>query len=143
MPKDDKLLSLLEDRSILLDAYAASSVYVMQKAFKNIKRLQAFKDRTDLAPSLLKKIRNLTRKLRDPIILGAHLYALEITMARREILQATILVLKQPAHRYDPLIGQIAGHIGKRLLRPPFADYLKPDELEDIFKNLQREEGNL
>jgi hypothetical protein len=141
---NDKLLGLLEDHRVLLEAQAASSAYVMRKAFVASRELQAFAGRTNLAPALLERVERLTKEPGDPVVLGAHLYALELTGADDEIRAATLQVLGNEALRDDPLAGQFAGQVAARLVR--FEDkvaagsYFEPEELEGVLGALERKE---
>lgn len=142
---NDKLMDLLDDPGVLLEAYAASSAYVMREAFMASKQLQVFKRRRDLALAILGRVKLLTRKPRDPVVLGAHLYALELTGADDEIRAATLHVLRHKALQDDPLAGQFAGQIGfnlthaKKKLAP--GTYLAPADLQGVVKALEQKEG--
>ena len=103
----DKLLGSLEDQHVLIEAYAASSSYVMRKAFAMSEKLEAFRGRNDLAPNILARIEQLTKKPGDPVILGAHLYALELTGAKPEIRTAMLRVLEEEKLRDGPLVGHL------------------------------------
>lgn len=141
---NDKLLGLLEDQRVLLDAYAASSAYVMRKAFAASKELQAFKDRTDLAPTILEKVGRLTKRPGDPVVLSAHLYVLVLTGAEREILAATLQVLREKVLRDNPLAGQFAAQIGAKVVsleKTVQESHFEPDELEKVFHALELKEG--
>ncbi len=141
---DEKLLALLEDRHLLLQAAAASSAYVMRRAFEATRELQVFKGRADLAPDILERLHGLAGKS-DPVIIGAHLYALELTGARRELAKGVLALLEDKAFRQDPLAGQFAANIGARLVRKDErltpAQPLAPGELEELLKALEREGG--
>ena len=142
----DKLLESLNDQNILTEAYTASSSYVMRKAFAASDKLQAFKGRDDLAPSILERVKQLTEKPSDPVILGAHIYALELTGAKPEIHTATVRVLEEEKFRDDPLVGQLAGEIGFKLVKPREhftpGDYLTIDALQSVVDALKQEEGH-
>lgn len=142
----DKPLEPLEDKSDFIEAYAASSSYVMRKAFAASEKLNAFKGRQDLAPAILAKIEQLLEKPGDPVILGAHLYALELTSAKPQINAAVLRVLEKEGLRDDPLIGQLAGEIGFKQATPdkqltPGA-YLTPEELKAVVDALKQEGGH-
>ncbi len=146
---DDRLLAMLQDRKALLEAYAASSARVMRLAFQQHKDLKAFKGRADLAPGILEKLAGI-KPPGDPVIIGAHLYALELTGARREIAKAVALVLRNQGRKDPYLVGQLAGFSGAGLVRPegpgrvPPIDAtkaFKPKDLDEILKIVEREEG--
>lgn len=142
----DKPLESLKDQNVLIEAYAASSSYVMRKAFVASEKLDAFRGRNDLAPNILARIEQLTKKPSDPVILGAHLYALELTGAKPEIHTAILRILEEEKLRDDPLVGQIAGEIGFKLVKTrkqltPGA-YLTIDELQGVVEALKQEEGH-
>jgi hypothetical protein len=141
---NDRLLGLLEDQHILLEARAASSAYVMRKAFRACEELQAFKGRADIAPALLEKVGELIKEPTDPVILGAHLYALELTGADSETRAAMLQVLRNEALQGDPMVSQFAGHIGFNLIRPEEkltpGTYLDQSELQKVVRSLEQEE---
>lgn len=141
----DKLLESLEDRNVLLEAHAASSAYVMRKAFAASEKLHAFEGRNDLAPIILERIKQLTEKPCDPVILGASLFALELTNDKPEIHAAVLHVLEKEELRDDPLIGQLAGEIGFKLIKTRKqltpGTYLTIDELQGVIEALGQEEG--
>lgn len=142
----DNLLESLEDQHVLIEAYAASSSYVMKKAFTTSEKLHAFKGRNDLALSILARIEQLTKEPSDPVILGVHLYALELTGAKPEINAALLHVLEKEGLRTDPLIGQLAGEIGFNQVKPknqlaPGA-YLSAEELQSVADALKKEGGH-
>ncbi len=142
----NRLLALLEDRETLLEAYAASSAYVLRKAYERIEALQAFKDKAALAPAVLERLEAHLEagRPRDPVVIGAYLYALELTGARPETARAAAAVLRDPVFRQDPLVGQLAGRLGEHLtgrvaarLEPArFRTLLDPDDLERITREL-------
>lgn len=148
---DDRMLSVLNDPKVLLEAYAASSAGVMRLAFERSKDLQAFRGRKDLAPVILERLTAL-RPPGDPVVTGAHLYALELTGARPHLARAVSMVLKGAGEKDPHLAGQLAGFSGTALLRsegtrtpvaPPQAPprALKRQELAEILKAAEREEG--
>ena len=141
----DKLLEFLEDQHALIEANAASSAYVMRKVFEASEKLQAFEGRNDLAPAILARIEQLTEKPSNPVILGACLYALELTSDKPKIRAAVLHVLEKEEFRDDPLSGQLAGEIGfkqvetKKQLAP--GTFLTIDELQGVVEALKKEEG--
>jgi hypothetical protein len=107
--------------------------------------LQAFKGRSDLSQAIRARIDTLTRKKVDPIIIGAHLYALELTGSEPELRKATLHVLENSELREDPLIGQFAGEIGFHLMHAekelsPGA-YLSVKDMEWVVQSLETREG--
>ena len=146
MDTDKLIIESLEDQNVLIEAYAASSSYVMRKAFAASEKLDAFKGRNDLAPTILSRIEQLTKKPSDPVIFGAHLYALELTNAKPEIRAAVLHVLEKEELQNDPLVGQIAGEIGFKQVAPkkqltPGA-YLTVEELQGVVEALRQEGGH-
>lgn len=146
---DDKLLALLQDPKALLEAYAASSARGMRLAFQQHKELAAFKGRADLAPVVLEKLMGLG-PLGDPVFVGAHLYALELSGARRETAKAVGSLLRGQGRKDPYLVGQLAGITGAGLLRSRGpgreqpnapARALKPKDLDEILQAVEREEG--
>ncbi len=146
---DDRLLALLQDQKALLEAYAASSARVMRLAFQQLKDMKAFKGRADLAPAILEKLTGLAAP-GDPVVIGAHLYALELTGARREIARAVKHALSNQGRKDPYLVGQLAALTGASLLRPqspgraaPLASVkvFQPKDLDEILKLVEREEG--
>jgi hypothetical protein len=137
----DPLLERLRDRKVLLQGYAADSAYVLHRAFESTPELNELRKRGDLAPSILARLRRLAEKPQDPVILGAHLYALELTGSRPALREGVRLLLDKPILRRDPLVGQLAGQAGARLLRPTMKPKLEPTfdpgELEVISANLK------
>ena len=141
---NDQLIGLLEDPRVLLEAHAASSAYVMRKAFAESKELQVFGGRVDLAPAILDRIQRLSDAGSDPVVVSAHLYALELTGAATEVGAAVVQVLGDEALRADPMLGQFAGQTGASLIhtddRVAAGSYFEPEELKGILRALQREE---
>lgn len=140
---DEKLLATLQDRRALLEAYAASSAWVMRRAFERVKDIQAFRGRKDLAPTLLEKLAGIGPP-GDPVIVGAHLYALELTGARREIAKGVVHVLKGPGRKDPHLVGQLAGFASAvfmpRMGRETIAlKVRRPGDLDEILKVAMRE----
>jgi len=115
--KEEQQLKLLEDTHLLRLAYAASSDYVMRLSFERIEELNAFRRKTGLAPAILKQYKRLVETVRDSVILGAHLYALELTGATDAVRQAVVITLDQRELRQDPMVAQTAGKIAARLIR--------------------------
>jgi hypothetical protein len=110
--------AFLNDFEILIEAYAASSPYVMREAFMRIKQFDSFKGRQDLAPDVIRKLSSLIKKPKDPVIIAAHLYALELIGQKKELRSSTSGVLGNNTLVNDPMVGQFAGQIGYRLLYP-------------------------
>lgn len=140
---DEELLSVLEDWRSLRLAYAASSDYVMRKAFEQTKPLEAFRGAAALAPAILQRYKGLADKTGDTVILGAHLYALQLTGDVAALRQAVVFSLEQRALRQDTCLAQFAGKIGAALLaqeRSPGED-LSPGQLEAVLAALRRQEG--
>jgi len=142
---DNELLRRLQDQEVLLAAYAASSAFVMHRAFEAMEKLRAFRGRTDLAPAIVARLKALSKKPRDPVILGAHLYALGLTGARREMGKGISLILEKDLLRQDPLVGQLAGTMGAGLVHPkkklaPGAVF-QAKELEAILTALKEKGG--
>jgi len=137
----ERLLALLEDQHTLHLAYAASSAYVMRRAFESIKELQAFRGRADLAPSILERLAALVREPKDPVVIAAHLYALELTGSRGETGKGALAALR--ALRKDPMVSQFAGHTAAGLVRERLAPgvFLKKEELEEIVRAVEKEVG--
>ena len=143
--ENDKLLDVLQDPHVLFEAYAASSAYVMHKAFDITEQLQAFKGRSDLSETIRARIDKLTEERADPIIISAHLYALELTGSEPELRKATLHVLENPVFRDDPLTGQFAGEIGFHLMHAekelsPGA-YLSAKDMQRVVQSLETREG--
>ena len=139
-------LKPLSDRNVLLEAHAASSAYVMQKAFAASEKLNAFRGRKDLAPAILAKIEELSANPGDPVILGAHLYVLELIGAKPELKEAILRLLENDGLRADPLIGQQAGEIAIRQAKPdkrldPGAN-LSIEDLKDLADALKQSKGD-
>jgi len=138
-------LRLLEDRRVLLEAQAASSAYVLRRALEATKELQVFRGRADLANFLVQHVERFTAEPADPVVLAAHLYALELTGARRELIASTLRVLKARQWRGDALAGVFAGHVaaglvrGRKQLAPEAA--LTPAALDELREALEREGG--
>jgi len=142
----NKLMALLEDRETLLEAYAASSAYVLRKAYESIEALQVFRGKAALAPAVLQRLQAhlAAGSPWDPVVIGAHLYALELTGAHPETCRAVAAVLREPVFRQDLLVGQLAGRLARRLtgragarLEPAeFRTLLDPEDLERIAREL-------
>jgi len=146
---DDKLLAVLQDRKALLEAYAASSAGVMRLAFQRSKELRAFRGRKDLAPAILERLTGI-RPPGDPVVIGAHLYALELTGARVETAKGVAFVLRHQGRKDPYLAGQLAGFTGQAFIRPEGgrparpvapAKRLRPEDLEEILRAVEREGG--
>jgi len=142
---NDKLLDALQDPQVLIDAYAASSAYVMHKAFDSTSVLQAFKGRRDLSLAIRARIDKLIKTKVDPIIVSAHLYALELTGSEQDLNKATLHVLENSELRDDPLVGQFAGEIGFHLMHAekelsPGA-YLSMQDMDRVVQSLETREG--
>jgi hypothetical protein len=142
---DEQLLEILQDWRILRLAYAASSAYVMRLAFEETKDLEAFRGLTDLAASIRARYEELAAKNADTVMLGAHLYALDLAGARDAIRNAVMFTLENPRLRGDPRLAQFAGRMGAGLLAAgrrlsPGTD-LSEDELERIHAELKGREG--
>ncbi len=138
---NEQLLKLLEDTHALRLAYAASSDYVMRLSFERIKELQAFRGKSELAPDILKQYENHLGRVRDSVILGAHLYALELTGAQDILRKAVISTLDQKEVRLDPILAQTAGKMAVRLLgrKLPRGKYLTEQELDEVYSTLRKE----
>lgn len=142
---DETLLRLLEDRRVLLEAHAASSAYVLRRALEGTAALRAFRRRSDLAPLLLQRIEQRSTDPGDPVALAAHVYALELTGAQRELTTSLLSVLKIRRWREDSVMGVFAGHMASGLLRDrrklaPDA-HLLPADLDKIRQALERQGG--
>lgn len=148
---EDKLLAVLQDRQALLEAYAASSARVMRGVFERHKVLKPFRGRRDLAPAILERLKGI-HPPGDPVIIGAHLYALELTGARPEMARGVTFVLRAQGKKDPYLVGQLAGFTGAALLRPEgrgrgmsptvgAAGVLRPPDLAEILKAAEREGG--
>jgi hypothetical protein len=138
---------MLHDKTALLEAYAASSARVMRQVFQQHRGLQAYKGRVDLAPVVLEKMLGIAAP-GDPVIFGAHLYALELTGARREIAKGVTFLLKGLGRKDPHLVGQFAGFAGAALLKPVERNaagaapkVLRPQDLDEILKAVEREGG--
>lgn len=134
-------LKLLEDSHVLRLAYTASSDYVMLLAFQRTKELQAFRDNKAAAPSILKQYTSVMERMSDAVILGAHLYALELTGSKADLRKALVDTLSHPKLRQDTLVTQLAGKMSFRLLQrkiPPTKD-LNDQELDGIRDALRKE----
>ena len=142
MDTDKLIIESLEDQNVLIEAYAASSSYVMRKAFAASEKLDAFKGRNDLAPTILSRIEQLTKKPSDPVIFGAHLYALELTSDKPKIRAAVLHVLEKEEFRDDPLSGEIGFKqvAPKKQLTP--GAYLTVEELQGVVEALRQEGGH-
>jgi hypothetical protein len=142
---DDRLFNLLKDPHVLLEAHAASSAYVMRSAFDESKELSAFAGRTDLAAEIRERIAELAKERGDPVLLSAHLFALELTGAIGEARSAVEQVLRDEALRRDPLAGQFAGQVGARLVgsedKIALGGHFSPEELGELLRALQRKES--
>ena len=116
---EEGLLRHLRDPEVLLQAYAASSAYVLRQAYQIIPELQAFRDKETLVSPVLEQLQLIRQAPGhpDPVVVGAHLYALEIAGAEPETARAVASVLRDPVLRDDPLLGQLAGQIGASLLK--------------------------
>lgn len=145
MVNEQQLLKRLVDREVLGEAYAASSAYVMRKAFEANKALAPFKGRADLAPAIIKQFERQRTKRPDWVVLSAHLYALQLTGADRETRNAVKVVLRDKVLKADPMVGQFAAHVGNNLVkykkRVPAGHYYAAEEVKGILGGLQRKEG--
>jgi hypothetical protein len=144
---DEQLFAILEDQRFLLRAYAASSARLMWQVFGRLRELQAFRGRKDLAPALVDKLVAL-RAPSDPVVAGAHLYALRLTQARREIARGVTHVLRGQGRKDPHLAGQLAGFAGAVLAVPdgretaaPARKALRQADLDEILKLAEKEEG--
>jgi len=139
--KNKQLLKLIADTKALRLAYAASSDYVMRLAFTRIKELQAFRGEKELAPAILKQYESLVARMRDSVILGAHLYALELTGSKEAIRKAVLATLDHKELRKDPMIAQTAGKIAASLFRRKLqhGKDLDEQELNEIHIKLRKE----
>jgi hypothetical protein len=139
--KNERLLKLLEDTHALRLAYTASSDYVMRLAFEHIKDLQAFRGKTELAPAILKQYESFVERVRDSVILGAHLYALELTGAKEAVRKAVVATLDLKELRQDSMVVQTAGKIAVSLLRRKLSRRkdLSEQELDEIHSTLKKE----
>jgi hypothetical protein len=136
-------LTILEDQQILLDAYAASSAYVLRKIFNDEKKLKVFKGKTDLAPTILEKIQELTKEPGNPVILSLHLFALELTGADAEIISGTVQVMRDKTFRLGTMEGQFACHVGSRFVgreKTEPGSYFETEEIEEVFQALKGKE---
>ncbi|MGA9398032.1 MAG: hypothetical protein WBV22_07215 [Anaerolineaceae bacterium] len=134
-------VKLLKDTHVLRLAYTASSDYVMFLAFQRIKELQVFRDNKATAPYILKQYTSVMDRISDPVILGAHLYALELTGAKADLRKALVDTLSHKKLRQDTMITQLAGKMAFRLLQrkiPPTKD-LNNQELDGIRDALRKE----
>lgn len=138
---DEKLLALLEDQHTLLLASAASSAYVMRRGFEMAKSLQEFKGRADLAPAILERLTVHLKEPKDPTVIGAHLYALELTGAPKEMAQGAVMTLRRL--KEDPLAGQFAAQVAVVALGRPQRPgiFLKPEAVEELCVVLEKEVG--
>jgi hypothetical protein len=139
--RDEDLLKLLKDAHALVLAYSASSEYVMRLSFDRIRGLQAFRGRAELAPDVLEQYEGLVERVHDSVVLGAHLYALELTGARHAVREAVVATLDRKDLRHDPMLGQAAGKAGARLLRRrlPRGKDLSDQELDEVWGTLKKE----
>jgi hypothetical protein len=139
--KNKELLKLLNDRHALRLAYAASSDYVMRLAFERIKELQACRGKTELAPAILKQYESLVETVRDSVIIGAHLYALELTGAKEVVRKAVVATLDQKELRQDPIVTQTVGKMAARLVRRklPRGKDLEAQDIDEIHSTLKKE----
>ncbi len=146
---EDRLLRVLTDREVLLEAYAASSAYVLRRVYESVRELQAFRGKAALAPAILRRLVALTRAPgpKDAVVIGAHLYALELAGSRPEVRKAVAAVLREPALKEDLLLGQLAGRIGQKLITKPdaplpaaeFRSLLDRKALDEITRTLGKE----
>lgn len=141
---EERLLNVLGDHEVLFDAYAASSAYVLHKALEGIEELRAFRDRKELAPLLVEHIDSMAKEPTDPVVLGAHLYALSLTGADDGIGNGIRRVLREEVLRRDPLVGQLAAFEGAKLLHltgPELRElHFKPQQVESILHQLEDKE---
>jgi hypothetical protein len=130
----DEPIKLLQDGRVLRLAYYASSDRVLHESFKRVKELAVFRGHAELASSVLEQYLDLVTKVRDPVILGAHLYALELTGVEAAVRKAVVATLKQKERRQFPMVAQMAAKIGARLARrklPP-GGALSEQEIDEI-----------
>lgn len=141
---EERFLNVLGDQEVLFDAYAASSAYVLHKAFEGIEQLQAFRGRKELAPLLVEHIDAMADEPADPIVFGAHLYALSLTGAEEPIGRGIRRVLGLESLRRDPLVGPLAAYEGAKLLRlegPELRELnFRPQQMEAILHRLESKE---
>ncbi len=144
MPEETPL-SLLEDWRTLKLAYAASSDFVMRRAFETTKKFQSFRGRADLAPAILERFKALARGPADSVVLGAHLYALELTGAKPVLRAAIIFSLEEKRLREDPRTAQFAGKLGAAMLtparKPSRGADLTEGQLDEVRDALRRQEN--
>ncbi len=136
-------LEILRDRRVLLEAHAASSAYVMRRVFESSRELTVFSKRADLAPEIAGKIEKALEGRFDPVFLSAHLFALEMTGVRAQIVRATGRILRDKRALEDPLLGQFAGQIGSRIigLKKPSESHLTFEELKKVSQSLGQKGG--
>ncbi len=141
----NRQLELLTDWRRLKLAYAASSDYVLRLSFERIPDLQVFRERPDLAPAVLAQYEQLKeREVVDPVILDAHLYALELAGAPRLLRKAIAQTLSSPQLRANSEVAQFAAKIGVQLIPAPRK--LAPDaiveeqEISELARRLGEEE---
>lgn len=141
---EERFLNVLGDPEILFDAYAASSAYVLHKAFEGIEQLQAFRGRKELAPLLVEHIDAMADEPVDPVVFGAHLYALVMTGAEETIGRGLRRVLGVESLRRDPLVGPLAAYEGAKLLHLDAAEMrdlsFRPQQMEGILHRLESKE---
>jgi viroplasmin and RNaseH domain-containing protein len=139
--ENEKILNMLKDFNVLMLAYTASSDYVMRLSFEQIKELQVFRGKTELAPAILKQYRKIIKSFRDSVILGAHLYALELTGEKDSIKSAILSTLSLKELRQDPRVTQIAVKIAAKLIgrRLPYGKDLNEKEIAEINAELTKE----
>lgn len=141
---EERFLNVLGDPEVLVDAYAASSAYVLHKAFDGIEPLQAFRGRKELAPMIVEHIDAMADEATDPVVFGAHLYALSLTGDQEPIGRGIRRVLSVESLRRDPLVGPLAAFEGAKLLHlegPEVRELnFRPQQMETILHRLESEE---
>lgn len=141
---ETRLLNNLTDPQVLLPAYAASSAYVMHRAFQDMEEMEVFRSRAEMAPALVERLQALQDETTDAVILGAHLHALSLTGDPDNIRRGVRGVLKQDSLRGEPLVRQLAAFEGAEALhlRTPSSRELSfpPEEIDSILEKLEQEE---
>lgn len=138
---DLELLRFLHDKTALIDAYTASSAYVMRKAFKQIAFFKKFKKRKDLAVKISQNYQTFLKKRLDPVILNAHVYALELTGEKVLLGKLSRSALRHKHLKVDPLVGQFIGYVGTKHFRPRVKvepdKFFKSEELQNLIKHIK------
>lgn len=139
---DEKaVFDLLDDKELLLEAHAASSPYVMRRAFELARPMREFSGHVEFGGELHRRIARMAGEPAvDPVTLAAHVYALELTGATDELRSAAKSVLGQEALRDDEMVGQFVGYTAQRLMHPrkqiSQAKHLEKQELEQLAEAL-------